>query len=89
MKEFKLHYKEGFTELDYLEQIYAKVKLKEKVKFNGKAYTRITPKNNKYYKYPYHFELTVKNIYDGNMTIVDKDGEEVTLICDYKLVIEQ
>ena len=63
--------------------------MKEKVKFNGKAYTRITPKNTKYYKYPYHFELTVKNIYGGNMTIVDKDEEEVTLICDYKLVIEQ
>lgn len=89
MKVLKLPYKEDFLEFDYLEQIYKKVKLGETVKFNGKAYTRTTPKNNKYYKNPYHFHVTVNNIYDGNMKVIDKDGESVTMICNYKLEIEK
>lgn len=87
MKVFKLPYQEGLSELDYLEQIYKKVKLNETVKFNGKVYTRVVPKNNKYYKNPYHFYLSVEDIYNGNMLVIDADKEHVKKICTYKLEI--
>ena len=87
MKILKLPYQEGLTELDYLEQVYKKVKLGERVKFNGKVYTRITPKNNKYLKHPYHFYLSTKDIYKGDSMIVDEDDETVNTICECKIEI--
>lgn len=76
------------SELDYLEKIYKKVKLDELVKFNKKVYIRSTPKNNKYYKYPYHFHLLVKDIYSGNMKFLDEDSELVNTGCHYKIEIK-
>lgn len=88
MKIFYLKYQEGLTELDYLEQIYKKVKLEQTVKFNGKVYMRVTPKNNKYYKNPYHFYVVNRDIYSGNVKLMDEDEELVNSICNYKLEIE-
>ena len=48
---------------------------------------RSTPKNNKYYKYPYHFHLVVKDIYSGNVRFQDEDGELVNTGCHYKIEI--
>ena len=87
MKTFQLPYKDGVEDLEYLEQIYKKVPLGARVKFNGKCYTRIVPKKNKALQYPYHFYLSVKDIYDGNMLVVDEDDEEVTVLCNYKVEI--
>lgn len=87
MKTFELQYEEGLSELDYLEKIYKKVRLGELVKFNGKVYMRSTPKNNKYFKHPYHFHLSVKDIYEGNVLLRDSDGEMVNSWCPYKVVI--
>lgn len=87
MKVFNIPMQNGLSELEYLEQIYRKVKLNEMVKFNGKVYIRTTPKNNKYYKSPYHFYLAVKDIYSGNVRIMDSDGELVNSICEYKIEI--
>lgn len=89
IKIFYLQYEDGLSELDYLEKIYKKVKLRELVKFNGKAYMRLTPKNNKYWKYPYHFHSLEENIYSGNMKHQDQDGELVNIGCDYKIEIEK
>lgn len=66
MKVFRLQHEDDLSELEYLEKIYKQVRLEELVKFNGKAYIRSTPKNNKYYKYPYHFHILVKDIYSGS-----------------------
>ena len=87
MKSLYLESQEGLTEFDYLEQIYKKVKLQETVKFNGKVYKRSTPKNNKFYKYPFHFHLAVSDIYKGNVLLKDDDGEFVNSICHCKLVV--
>ena len=87
MKVFELQYKVRMSELDYLERIYKEVKLSETVKFNGKVYKRSTPKNNKFYKYPFHFHLAVSDIYKGNVLLKDDDGEFVNSICHYKLVV--
>ncbi len=87
LKTFELQYEEGLSELDYLEKIYKKVRLEELVKFNGKGYMRSTPKNNKYFKHPYHFHLAVKDIYKGNVLFRDSDGEMVNTGCHYKVVI--
>ena len=89
MKVLNLQYKENLTDLDYLEQIYKKVKLGESVKFNGKAYIRIVPKNNKYIKYPYHFYCAVENIYEGNVLHNDRDGELVNFSCRYKIILDK
>lgn len=88
METFYLQYEEGLSELDYLEKIYKKVKIGELIKFNGKGYMRSTPKNNKYYKIPYHFHLVVSNIYKGNILLQDGDGEFVTTVCHYKVEIQ-
>ncbi|MBQ8234969.1 MAG: hypothetical protein IJZ36_05260 [Bacilli bacterium] len=88
MKILRIKRMDNLSDLDYLEKVYKKVQLNSKVKFNGKVYTRIRPKNNEFLKYAYHFCLTTKNIYDGTYLIVDEEGEEVTMICDYKLEIE-
>lgn len=77
--------KENTSEFDYLEQIYKKVKIGELVKFNGKVYMRVRPKNNKYCKNPYHFYLAVKDIYKGNVLSTDDDGEAVNTHCHYKI----
>lgn len=87
MKAFKLKYQDGLSELDYLEQIYKKVRLHEIVKFNGKVYMRVTPRNNKFYKSPYHFCLLVRDIYQGNILTLDDDGEHVNSVCHYKIEI--
>lgn len=76
------------SELNYLEKIYKKEKLGELVKFNKKVYMRSTPKNNKYYKYQYHFYLLVKDIYSGNVKFSDEDGELVNTVCHYKIEIK-
>lgn len=88
MKVFELSYQEGLTELDYLEQIYKKVKMYESVKFNGKVYVRIRPRNNKFYQSPYHFMLLSSDIYRGNVKLVDGDGELVNSVCSYKIKIK-
>ena len=88
MKIFRLKYQEGLTELDYLEQIHKKVRLQETVKFNGKVYMRVTPKNNKYYKNPYHFYVLNHDIYSGNVKLFDEDGELVNSICNFKIEIQ-
>lgn len=87
MKIFEIQYEEGLSDLEYLEKIYKKVKLSEYVKFNGKAYVRVVPKNNKYFKHPYHFDVAVKDIYKGNIQIRDFDGEFVCFRCHYKAII--
>lgn len=87
IKKLYLQYEEGLSDLDYLEKIYKQVRLQERVKFNGKVYMRSTPKNNKYYKYPYHFHLVVKDIYSGNVRFQDEDGELVNTGCHYKIEI--
>lgn len=87
MKTFELQYEEGLSELDYLEKIYKKVRIGELVKFNGKGYKRSTPKNNKYFKCPYHFHIVSDNIYEGNMHVIDSDRESVKFLCEYKVVI--
>lgn len=87
MKVLQLPYQDGLTELEYLEQIYKKVRLNERVKFNGKVYTRIVPKNNKYFKHQYHFCLSVSDIYKGNFMVIDEEGESVNSICEYKVEI--
>lgn len=89
MKVFELQYEEGLSELEYLEKIYKKVKLEELVKFNGKVYRRIPPKNNKHFKYPYHFHLAVTDIYKGNVLFRDADGELVNSGCRYKVIIQK
>ena len=88
MKVFRLQHEEDLSELEYLEKIYKQVRLEELVKFNGKAYIRSTPKNNKYYKYPYHFYILIKDIYSGNVKFKDEEGELVNTGCHYKLEIE-
>lgn len=88
METFYLQYEDGLSELDYLEKIYKKVKIGELVKFNGKGYMRSTPKNNKYFKHPYHFHLAVSDIYKGNVRLQDEDGELVTIVCHYKVEIQ-
>lgn len=85
MKIFKLQKQDKLTDFEYLEQIYKKVKLGELVKLNGKAYMRIVPKNNKYFKHPYHFYCAVNDIYKGNVLFRDKDGEFVNSGCQYKI----
>mgnify|MGYP001806508966 FL=1 len=89
LKIIYLQHEDGLSELEYLEKIYKQVRLEELVKFNGKAYIRSTPKNNKYYKYPYHFHILVKDIYFGNVKFKDEDGELVNTGCHYKLEIKQ
>ncbi len=84
---FELQYEEGLSDLDYLEKIYKKVKLEELVKLNGKAYRRSTPKNNKNFKYPYHFHVASKDIYAGNVKFTDIDGELVNTGCHHKVEI--
>lgn len=88
METFYLQYEEGLSELDYLEEVYKKVKIGELVKLNGKGYMRSTPKNNKYFKNPYHFHLAVSDIYKGNIRLQDEDGELVTTVCHYKVEIQ-
>lgn len=88
LKRLYLQYENGLSELDYLEKIYKQVKLQELVKFNGKVYMRSIPKNNKYYKYPYHFHVIVKDIYSGSAMLEDEDGDLVSTICDYKIEIK-
>lgn len=88
VKSLYLESQEGLTEFDYLEQIYKKVKLQETVKFNGKVYMRVTPRNNKYYKNPYHFYILNHDIYSGNVKLMDEDGELVNSICNYKIEIK-
>lgn len=87
MKTFKLQYEKDFSDFDYLEKIYKKVKLGETVKINGKVYIRTVPKNNKFYKHPYHFYLSNPNIYKGDILIVDDDEELVTSRCCYKIIV--
>jgi hypothetical protein len=77
------------TELDYLEQIYKKVKMQELVQFNGKAFRRIYPKNNKYIKHPYHFYMIADDIYSGTFTSNNKWGEQVNTTCHYKAIIKK
>lgn len=48
---------------------------------------RSTPKNNKYFKHPYHFHLAVEDIYKGNVLFRDSDGEMVNSGCSYKVVV--
>lgn len=86
---FELEYEEGISDLDYLEKIFKKVNLEEIVKFNGKAYKRIVPKNNKYMKYPYHFYVLSDDIYNGNVRFNDRDGELVSVGWHHKLEIKQ
>ena len=87
MKIFKLKNQDKLSDFDYLEQIYKKVCLGEIVKFNGRAYVRVTPKNNKYYKNSYHFNLLTDDIYSGDVLIEDDDGELVRTRCHYKIEI--
>lgn len=89
MKVFTLKKQDEMSELDYLEQIYKKVRVGELVKFNGKAFARVIPKNNKYNKNPYHFCLSTENIYDGNILLRDDDGEMVRLLCLYKVELSE
>lgn len=88
MKIFRLKHEDGLSELDYLEKVHKKVRVQELVKFNGKAYKRSPPKNNKYNKCPYHFYVAVEDIYSGNIKLRDEDGELVNVGCQYKLIIE-
>lgn len=78
---------DNFTDLDYLEQIYKKVRVQETVQFNGKGYKRIYPKNNKFHKYPYHFYMFSNDIYEGAMLTNNKWDELVNVSCNYKAVI--
>ncbi len=89
MSTFVLKYQENYTDFDYLEQIYKKVKLDELVKFNGKAYKRLRPINNKYMQNPSHFYLLKEDIYNGTVLINDFDDEFVTIVCHHKLVVER
>lgn len=75
------------TDLDYLEQIYKKVRLDEWVQFNGKGYVRVTPKNNKYFKCKYHFHCFCNDVYSGNVKTNNNDGEMVSTCCKYKAII--
>lgn len=86
---FELQKEEGLSDLDYLEKIFKKIRLDEIVKFNGKAYKRIVPKNNKYMKYPYHFYVLSDDIYRGNVLFRDRDGESVNVGWHHKLEIKQ
>lgn len=73
----------GLPDLECLEQVYERVRVGDLVKFRGKAYRRARTKNNKYYKYPYHFVCASKNIYEGNCIVVDGEGENVNILCDF------
>lgn len=89
MKTFVIYAgEEELSDLERLEQIYKKVRLNKLVKFQGKAYRRIVPKNNKSFKYPYHFWCVSKNIYEGSCLTEDADGEYVNILCDYSVVLE-
>lgn len=76
------------SDLDLLEQVCNKVRLGEIVKFHGKAYRRVTPKNNKVYKYPYHFYCCSENIYAGSFLTEDDDGEAVNTLCEYSAILK-
>lgn len=76
-------------ELEYLEQIYRKVRVGETVKFCGKAYRRIYPQNNKFVKHSYHFMCCSEDIYQGTCLIEDDDGEEVNTLCEYKAIFTE
>lgn len=84
---FELQYEEWLSDLEYLEKIFKKIRLEEIVKFNGKAYKRIVPKNNKYMKYPYHFYILSDDIYGGDVRFTDKDGELVYIGWHHKVEI--
>lgn len=89
MKVLAIHACDGnLSDLECLEQIYKKVRLGELVKFRGRAYRRIVPKNNKAFKHPYHFWCVSENIYEGSFLMEDEDGENVKMLCQYKLVLE-
>ena len=87
LKLFKTNCDE--TELDLLEQVYKKVKVGSHVKLNGKSYKRLPPKNNKIYKYPYHFILYNENLYRGMVMSIDYWGDRVSNVCDYMAIIEE
>lgn len=74
-------------EIDYLEDIYRKVKVSEAVKFNGKVYRRIRPIKNRHIAYAYHFYCQTNNIYNGTALLLDQEGELVNTICEYKLEV--
>lgn len=89
MKHLYITPQENKSELELLEQIYKKVPTSKSVKFNGKAFIRVMPKNNKFVQYPYHFALLTNNIYDSDVLIVDNDGEEVSKLCDYSVLFKK
>lgn len=78
----------GLPDVDCLERIYKDVRLNELVKFRGKVFRRIVPKNNKSYKYPYHFWCVSQDIYAGSSLTEDSDGEYVNILCNCKLVLQ-
>lgn len=77
---------EGKAKLELLEQIYSKVNIGEYVKFDGHAYRRTRTLNTKFAKYPYHF-TDCGDIYNGNFLTEDDDGEDVKILCQYKIVL--
>lgn len=88
IKEIKCCVSQNENSLEILERVYKLIKIGEFVKYNGKVYMRIRPKNNMYYKYPYHFKVISDNIYVGNVLMRDSDDESVNTICDYKIVLD-
>lgn len=87
MIEIKVKDIDGLSDIDLLETVYKKVPLWKWVKFNGTKYQRVTPKNNKVVKNPYHFK-DMGDIYKGNGLTNDSDDEMVNMVCSYKIVIE-
>lgn len=78
---------QGQTDAEILEKVYRLVRVGEYVKFKGKAYVRVSPRRNKYFKQPLHFVLLSDDIYAGSYGIVDDDGETVSVACHYRVTL--